>query len=239
MNKRLLTFLLLLLPACTPERTVYDAGGNAVSNVLHGPRQMSLEDRFTRNYDATVRTRKNADGVPVSTSSKVSSFQRYFDKAADRETAGQFSKRFEGSRSFATGRYGEASKSFGSDKRYATSANGAFSTDLRPDFMNRSRGIAHNDYRDSDRRWAGEGVAASGTDSRYPTRDSQYSTVNESGYISSKNSHFKQPRIVSSREYLDTDHMNMRSVLRHDNGQTPQEQAEEPAPVPSSEPPQN
>lgn len=238
MNSRLISLLLLLLPACTTERTVYDAGGHAVSNALGGPRRMSLEDRFTRNYDSTVRTKKNADGIPVSTSSKVSSFQRYFDKSTSPSDSGLFNKRFRGSRNFSTASYDDASKKFGGDKRYTTSTNRAFAPGLQPDFMNESKGLAHRDYQGGDRRWSGEGVAAAGSSTRYPTPAAPYSTINENGYISSRNSRFRQPRVVSSREYLGEDSIRLRSVLKHDNGVPDPVPSSTPTP-PSTQPPSN
>ena len=149
MLRRPATFLLLLAllgcTACTPVRTVYDSQGNEVKDDEPGG-EKDLMSTFEKRFDNDFSEKKNADGVPVTTSGKVSSFQRELDNAR------KIDKPF-ATGSFDTGRQldlrddsvGGGSKRFVTGKDdIARTGNNMFSTDLRPDFMNESHGISHS-----------------------------------------------------------------------------------------------
>ena len=72
--------LLLCCTACTPVRTVYDEQGNVVKDDDTGG-EKDLISTFEKRFDAAFSEQKTKDGVPQTTSSKVSSFQRELDDA--------------------------------------------------------------------------------------------------------------------------------------------------------------
>ena len=84
MLRRPATLLMLLAmlgcTACTPVRTVYDSQGNEVKDDEPGG-EKDLMSTFEKRFDNDFSEKKNADGVPVTTSGKVSSFQRELDNA--------------------------------------------------------------------------------------------------------------------------------------------------------------
>ena len=83
MPLRLLTVALLALlccSACTPVRTVYDSMGNEVNEEENGG-EKDLMSTFEKRFDAAFSEQKTTDGVPQTTSSKVSAFQRDLDEA--------------------------------------------------------------------------------------------------------------------------------------------------------------
>ena len=76
MPLRLLTVALLALlccSACTPVRTVYDSMGNEVNEEENGG-EKDLMSTFEKRFDAAFSEQKTTDGVPQTTSSKVSAF---------------------------------------------------------------------------------------------------------------------------------------------------------------------
>ena len=81
MLRRLTLALLLCCTACTPVRTVYDEHGNVVKDDDDGGGEKDLMSTFEKRFDAAFSEQKTKDGVPQTTSSKVSPFQRELDDA--------------------------------------------------------------------------------------------------------------------------------------------------------------
>lgn len=217
---------LLCLPACTSVRTVYDENGNEVKDRPGGER--SLEDYMADTFDKDVSRKKNKDGVPESSSNKVSRYQKAIDEAR-RDTSEYSTGRFSGTGSYSGSdlRFSGAGKAFDKSKTYSgTFASSAYSRDLRPAFMSDSKGIYGTDSRHgsitADNRAAGEGLAHGSytTSSVYGTHPSSISRDTPSGYYESRRNKTPQPRILNHRDYYKKSLFETRALLGRDNEPT-------------------
>lgn len=226
MLPRLATLTLLALfcsSACTPVRTVYDSQGNVVKEDEDNGVEKDLMSTFEKRFDNDFSEKKNADGVPITTSGKVSSFQRELDNAR------KIDKPF-ATGSFDTGRhldlrdegFGDASRRFSSGKDdIARTENDMYSTDLRPDFMNESHGISHT------RRYHGadhadrsdiEGIARSDRAETYHLTDYEpYSSADRNNYTEYRRNKTPQPTIIDYRDYYRQHKNSVRQLLGRDN----------------------
>ncbi len=209
----------LLLPACKSVRTVYDEGGNIVKESEHeGANETDLVSAFEKRFDASFSEKRNAQGVPESTSQRVSSFQKELDKARSSDDDRYGTKIFGGSRrneSFS-GRY--ETKSYGERKEYdARGTSSRYSTDMRPDFMNENRGLAHKDYQGGEyARYSGEGTYSSEAGRTYATHASSYHHSQESGYFESHRHDTPAPPIFDHKDVQTREIMNIRNILGRD-----------------------
>lgn len=217
--------LLLVCTACTPVRTVYDAHGNVVDDEPGG--EKDLMSTFEKRFDAAFSEQKTKDGVPMTTSSRVSSFQRDLDDA----------RRID--KSFSTGRFDTGARLDLMDERHSAlskrfdpgkgdiskNSHSLFSTGLRPDFMNESHGISHS------QRFAGAGrddrsqLEGRYRDDRgksvYLTDDEPFTTSEESGYIETRRNKTKQPVIMDKEDYYRQFRGGIKGLLGTDNNHTP------------------
>lgn len=227
MKHMLLTITCLLtLPACQTVRTVYDDSGNEVQE--HTGVERSLEDYMQETFDREVTRKKNEDGVPESSSTKVSRYQKDIDAARRQDktfSTGNISlsKEFSGQNL----RFGESNKNFDSSKRYTGGmSTAAYSKDLRPDFMSDTKGIysrqdAYGGFSANDRA-EGEGFAYDAFDTAhsYGTSASNISRDATSGYYESRKNKFEQPRIINHRDYYKKSLFETRALLGRDNEPT-------------------
>lgn len=226
MLSRLYTTALLALlccSACTPVRTVYDSQGNEVKDDDTPGVEKDLMSTFEKRFDNDFSEKKNADGVPVTSSSKVSSFQRELDNAR------KIDKPF-ATGSFDTGRrldfrddsFGDSAKRFDSGKDdIARAENSMYSTDLRPDFMNESHGISHS------QRYGGattadrsdmEGIARNDRSETYHLTDYEpYTTAESNSYVEHRRNKTPQPTIMDYRDYYRQHIHSVRQLLGRDN----------------------
>lgn len=213
---------LLGCTACTPVRTVYDSQGNEVKDDEPGG-EKDLMSTFEKRFDNDFSEKKNADGVPVTTSGKVSSFQRELDNAR------KIDKPF-ATGSFDTGRqldlrndsFNGGSKRFNTGKDdIARTGNDMFSTDLRPDFMNESHGISHSQrYRGASTadRSDLEGIARNDRDeSFYLSDDEPYTTTQSNNYVEHRRDKSGQPTIIHYKDYYRQHINSVRQLLGRDN----------------------
>ena len=70
----------MLLGACTPVRTVYDKYGEEVKE-SDGATQSDLNSRFEKEFESAFMEKKGKDGVPQTSSNRVSSFQKQLDES--------------------------------------------------------------------------------------------------------------------------------------------------------------
>lgn len=226
MPLRLLTVALLALlccSACTPVRTVYDSMGNEVNEEENGG-EKDLMSTFEKRFDAAFSEQKTTDGVPQTTSSKVSAFQRDLDNAR------RMDKSFS-TGSFDTGKQLDLKDSgfAGAGKRYSTgkdgiekTANSLYSKDLRPDFMNESHGISHSTRytgADSGIRSPLEGISTKErSQSYYLAGDTPYSTSQQdTGYVEHRRNKTPQPTITDYQDYYRQHRNSVRQLLGRDN----------------------
>ena len=211
----------LACASCTPVRTIYDDQGNIVKDEPGG--EKDLVSTFEKRFNDSFSERKTQDGVPQTSSSKVSSFQRQLDDAR------KIDKPF-ATGSFDTGKqldlrsdgFAGAGKRFSSGKDgIERTSNSMYSTDLRPDFMNESHGISHSRrYRGADEtsRSAMEGIARDDrSKSHYLNESSPYSTSQGNNYVEGRRDKSGQPTIMNYQEYYRQHRNSVRQLLGRDN----------------------
>lgn len=213
---------LLICAGCTPVRTVYDDQGNVVKDDEPGG-EKDLMSTFEKRFDAAFSEQKTADGVPMTTSSKVSSFQRELDDAR------RIDKPFS-TGSFDTGKtldlredgFAGASKRFSSGKDgIEKTSNSMYSTDLRPDFMNESHGISRTRAylgADHDDRSSLEGLALDERSKTHHLTDYEpYNTGQSNNYVENRRNKTSQPTIIDYQEYYRRHKNSVRQLLGRDN----------------------
>lgn len=215
--------LLLCCTACTPVRTVYDAQGNEVKDEEDGGGEKDLMSTFEKRFDAAFSEQKTKDGVPQTTSSKVSSFQRELDDAR------RIDKPF-ATGSFDTGKHLDLREDgfAGAGKRFSTgkdgiekTTNSMYSTDLRPDFMDASHGISfsdrytgatHDDRSDLEGRTRDDR-----SKTHYLTDYEPYNTGQSNSYTEHRRNKTPQPNIIHYRDYYRQHKNSVRQLLGRDN----------------------
>ncbi len=211
-------FLLAGLLSCETVRTVYDEGGNVVKpDESEGAKESDLFSAYEKRFDEAFSEKKNAQGVPEAKSRRVSAFQRELDSARDTDNpyatksfggmkeSDLRSKGFSGTKVYSGGKVYEGSRTQSSITR-----------DMRPDFMNASRGIAHDEYKGSLGRSASEGKQTDDDGRVYGTHASNYHTEQESGYFESRRDQTPAPPIYDHREKQTREIMNIRNILGRD-----------------------
>ena len=215
--------LLLCCTACTPVRTVYDAQGNEVKDEEEGGGEKDLMSTFEKRFDAAFSEQKTKDGVPQTTSSKVSSFQRELDDAR------RIDKPF-ATGSFDTGKHLDLREDgfAGAGKRFSTgkdgiekTTNSMYSTDLRPDFMDASHGISfsdrytgatHDDRSDLEGRTRDDR-----SKTHYLTDYEPYNTGQQNNYTEHRRNKTPQPTIIHYQDYYRQHKNSVRQLLGRDN----------------------
>ena len=216
----LLLAALLCGVGCTPIRTVYDSQGNEVKQDDSPGGEKDLMSTFEKRFNDSFKETKTQDGVPRTTSSKVSSFQRYLDDSRRDDTAFATG-------SFDTGKsldlrdksYGDSSRRFFSGKDgIEKKASSMYSTDLRPDFMNESRGISHSRRyltpSESTSRMQGDMARDDGQLFYLGDSASSYQTDQESGYIETRRNKRGEPTIIPYRDYYRQNKMKGTDLLQ-------------------------
>lgn len=215
--------LLLCCTACTPVRTVYDSQGNEVKDDAGGG-EKDLMSTFEKRFDATFSEQKTKDGVPQTTSSKVSAFQRELDDAR------RIDKPFS-TGSFDTGKhldlredgFAGASRRFTSGKDgIEKTTNTMYSSDLRPDFMDESlHGISFSDRyagADHDDRFSQEGRTRDDRSKTHHLTDYEpYTTDQSNSYTEHRRHKTPQPTIIDHQEYYRRHRNSVRQLLGRDN----------------------
>ncbi len=225
MRPHVLYFLLLLgCAACTPVRTVYDSQGNVVKEDEEPGGEKDLMSTFEKRFDAAFSEKKTQDGVPMTTSSKVSPFQQELDNARKINKTFSTGNFDTGSRLDLRGdSFAGAAKRFNTGKDgIAKAENAMYSTDLRPDFMNESHGISHSQrYKtDSSQRSSMEGRTVS-TSNYWLDNDEPYTTSTESGYIETRRNKAGQPTIIDHKDYYRQFRGGLKGLLGTENSNTP------------------
>lgn len=215
--------LLLCCTACTPVRTVYDTQGNEVKDDEDGGGEKDLMSTFEKRFDSAFSEQKTKDGVPQTTSSKVSSFQRELDDAR------RIDKPF-ATGSFDTGKHLDLRDDgfAGAAKRFSTgkdgiekTTNSMYSTDLRPDFMDASHGISfsdrytgatHDDRSDLEGRTRDDR-----SKTHYLTDYEPYNTGQSNSYTEHRRNKTPQPNIIHYRDYYRQHKNSVRQLLGRDN----------------------
>ncbi len=217
-----LAFLLLaglLLPACESVRTVYDEGGNEVKpNESEGATESDLFAAYEKRFNESFSEKRNEQGVPEATSRRVSSFQKELDNAREADTPFA-SKSYDGVKeSNIGGKTYAGTKLYDASKTYEGSGvRSSITQDMKPDFMNENRGIAHRDYTGGiSERNKYEGTYTDDAGHSYGTHASQYRREQESGYFESHRHDTPAPPIYDHRSAQSKEIMNIRNILGRD-----------------------
>lgn len=221
--RRLLSVLPLLLAlcACEPVRTVYDANGKQVDD---SPKmgESDLSAHFEDEFNAAFAEEK-VNGVPTARSKRVSQYQKQLDNARRED------------KEFSTHAYGgDLSKSnlrsnifdgngkrWEGNKQFAKSDKQAYDTSWRPDFMNETHGISHNNRNSANeatRMESGEHELGERS-SRYATNASRYHTSDPNYYVEHRRDKTPQPEITNFRDYYRQSIMSTRALLNRDNAE--------------------
>ena len=223
MMKRFLPLLpVLLLCACTPVRTVYDRDGQEVKE-SEGATQSDLNSRFEKEFESAFMEKKGQDGVPQTSSNRVSSFQRQLDESRkiqdEYHTKTYGAVRENDSRSVIYSGASSASRYSGDSDRREKERKMAYGSDMRPDFMNPTHGISHSSRYgvDSSNRSSMDGVAGPAyRDSAYGTSSSDYSTEDSNWYVEGRRDKTPQPTITNFRDYYRQSIKSTRELLGRD-----------------------
>lgn len=223
MRYRFLSILpLLILCACEPVRTVYDSNGQEVEE-SEGATISDLNSRFEKEFQSSFMEKKTESGVPQTSSGKVSSFQKYLDDS--RRLNKDYTTRSYGDASrndLRSSTYADADTRYARDnERYDKEAKVAYSTDMRPDFMNDSRGISHSSRysgADDSHRSAMDGLAAPGY------RGHEYDVTADAGYAHGDTDHYVEgrrdktpaPTITNYRDYYRKTIQDTRALLNRE-----------------------
>ncbi len=214
-----LSAIALLVTACGSVRTVYDENGQVVTDDgSDGAKESDIFSAFEKRFDESFSEKKNAQGVPEARSRRVSSFQKELDSSRDAGMA-YMTKAFGGTKEFSGRSSYGGTKVYDGRKEYeGGSAQSSITKDMKPDFMNRNRGLAHEDYQGDglDRRDRAEGVYTDDHDASYTTRTSSYRRDEESGYFESRRDRTPAPPIRDHRSQQTKDIMNIRNILGRD-----------------------
>ncbi len=204
-----------LLPSCQTVRTVYDENGKKVEE-HEGARVSDMYSRMDEKFNAAFSEQRNAQGVPETKSKRVSSFQRDIDNA--RSADSPFATKAFGDRkdSALAGKAFDGSKGFSGSKRFEGSRSSSISTDMRPDFMNESKGLAHRDYQGATGRSYSEGIYTDDYGHGFATHASDYRRDQESGYFESRRDRTPAPPIRDHRDEQTKEIMNFRNILGRD-----------------------
>ena len=221
--KRLLPLLpVLFLCDCTPVRTVYDQYGQEVKE-SEGATQSDLNSRFEKEFESAFMEKKGQDGVPQTSSNRVSSFQKHLDDSRRMQdeylTKSYDARRENDSRSVI---YAGAS----ADSRYSRDADRrekdrkmAYGSDMRPDFMNPTHGISHSSRYgvDSTHLSSMDGVAGTGYhDAAYATSEADYDRDDANWYVEGRRDKTPQPTITNFRDYYRQSIKSTRELLGRD-----------------------
>ncbi len=213
--------IMLALSACESVRTTYDANGRKVDD---SPKmgESDLSSHYEDEFNAAFSEEK-VNGVPTSRSKRVSEYQKKLD-ASRRED-----------KEFATHAYGgDLSKSnlrsnifegngkrWEGNKQFAKSDKQAYDTSWRPDFMNETHGISHNNRNsanDASRMESREHELGERA-SRYATNASRYHTDDPNYYVENRRDKTPQPEITNFRDYYRQSIKSTKALLNRDNAE--------------------
>lgn len=213
---------LLLLQSCESVRTVYDENGHEVKESAPG-QEKDLESYFNEEFASSFSEKKNKEGVPETTSSKVSRFQKDLD-AARRSDERFHTTAFSGihENDARTHSFDGADKSFDAHKPYEGTFSSNIDTRLRPAFMKEGKGLVRSEsvyggISPTDRSPM-EGTVSDISGRPYATHASHISTSDRSGYFESRKERFGKPQIINYRQYYKKSIEETRTLLGRDKG---------------------
>lgn len=213
--------MLLALCACEPVRTVYDANGKQVDD---SPKmgESDLSSHFEDEFNAAFSEEK-VNGVPTARSKRVSQYQKQLDNAR-REDKEFSTHAYQGNLAKSNLRsniFDGNGKRWDGNKRLDKSDKEAYDTTWRPDFMNETHGISHNNRNSANdaSRMETEEHELGERASRYSTGASRYQTSDPDYYIENRRSKTPQPEITNFRDYYRQSIKSTRALLNRDNAE--------------------
>ncbi len=213
---------LSLLQGCKSVRTVYDENGREVKESVPG-QEKDLESYFNEEFASSFSEKKNKEGVPETTSAKVSRFQKDLD-AARRSEKRFHTTAFSGihDNDARAHSFDGSNKSFDANKAYEGTFSSNIDTQLRPAFMKEGKGLVRSEsvyggISPTDRSPM-EGADAAISGRPYATHASNISTSDRSGYFESRKERFGKPHIINYRQYYKKSIEETRTLLGRDKG---------------------
>lgn len=221
--RRLLPALLMLLAlsACETVRTTYDANGRKVDN---SPKmgESDLTSHFEDEFNAAFAEEK-VNGVPTTRSKRVSEYQKKLDasRREDKEFLTHSYKGNLGESNLRGNIFDGNGKRWDGNKTFAKSDKEAYDTSWRPDFMNETHGISHNNRNsanEASRMETGEHELGDRA-SRYATNASSYHTSDPNYYVENRRDKTPQPEITDFRDYYRQSIKSTRALLSRENAE--------------------
>lgn len=212
--------LLLLLAACDSVRTVYDEFGNVVTEQERpAGGEKDITAHMQEKWSASFSEQKNAQGVPVAVSNRVSPFQKKLDVATGTDKQ-FFTKSYAGADTgdvYATS-YAGADKKYTAGEAYTGSR---IDKELHPAFAGEGRGLysTADSFAAASSRYGLESQPSPGSSKRYATSESYYSREMESGYIESRRGNTPPPRVMTRGEYYQKSVQDTRAMLGRDSAE--------------------
>lgn len=218
MKRLFLIALLSALASCESVRTVYDANGKEVNPDEPGG-EKDLMAHFEKGFQDSFSEEKGPDGVPITKSNRVSQFQKQIDDAnRDNKQFNTASYLSDKTSSLRDMNFGGA-KSFAGADRSEKDMRTAFSTDMRPDFMNESHGIsADRRFRSTaDDRSPYESGVLDSRDRSFATRSSRYDGAAPNGYVETRRNKTPEPEITDFQDYYRKSIHSTKQLLNREN----------------------
>lgn len=209
---------IILLSACETVRTVYDEAGNVVEEEESSGGEKDLYEHMNKQFNSTFSTKKNESGIPVTTSNKVSSFQRKIDESGRLDKEYSTKEYAEGREEYSTMRFSDRGKVFSTKEAYSGEFGKRLEKDMHPDFAKPSRGLYSTDaaYADGQLSSPLQGMKNRARDERYATKESSYSRDTTSGYVETRRDRTPPPRVYTRDEYYGKSIEDTRSLLGRD-----------------------
>lgn len=221
MRSLLPALLLFTLCACEPVRTVYDANGRQVDD---SPKmgESDLSSHFEDEFNAAFAEEK-VNGVPTARSKRVSQYQKKLD-AARREDKEFITHAYAGDLSenkLRSNIFDGNGKRWDGNKRFDKSDKQAYDTSWRPDFMNETHGISHNNRNSANdaSRMETEDHDLGERASRYATNASRYHTTDPNYYVEKRRDKTPQPEITDFRDYYRQSIKSTKALLNRENAE--------------------
>lgn len=209
----------LLLSSCGNIRTVYDEFGNVVPQDSEPGGEKDITSHMEAKFNAAFSEQRNEQGVPQTTSNRVSSFQKELDKARrtdDEFATGEFASA--GSSDFYTMSFSGAGKEFNVKESYTGGRGDRIERELHPAFATDSKGIyaVGDSFLGSSARSAAEGEGNLAADRTFFTPESSYTRDTQSGYFETRRDMTPPPPVMTRDEYYRKSIDETRTILGRD-----------------------
>lgn len=207
----------LLLCSCQTVRTVYDENGHVVDPDAPGG-EKDLYEHLNKQFNDSFSTKKGEDGIPITSSNKVSSYQRKRDESGRLDKEFSTSEYAGGREAYSTMRFSDQGKVYSTKEAYTGDFGKRMEKELHPDFVKSSRGLYSTDatYTGSNLRSPLQDRKSADKDTVFPTSAAPFSRESTSGYVETRRDLTPPPRVYTRDEYYGKSIEETRALLGRD-----------------------